>query len=68
MQLHFLRYFCKVNYHYIKGPYTFNIDENKIAYKRFNMQYTVPLGDWLEKKNVTAIIIKQQSGFAMSTT
>ena len=29
---------------------------------------TVPLGDWLEKKNVTAIIIKQQFGFPMSTT
>ena len=29
---------------------------------------TVPLGDWLEKKKVTAIIIKQQFGFPMSTT
>ena len=29
---------------------------------------TVPLGDWLEKKNVTAIIIKQQFGFAIRTT
>ena len=28
----------------------------------------VPLGDWLEKKKVTAIIIKQQFGFAISTT
>ena len=26
---------------------------------------TVPLGDWLEKKNVPAIIIKQQFGFAI---
>ena len=31
-------------------------------------QYTVPLGDWLEKKKVPAIIIKQQFGFPMSTT
>ena len=30
--------------------------------------FTVPLGDWLEKKNVPAIIIKQQFGFAISTT
>ena len=29
---------------------------------------TVPLGDWLEKKKATAIIIKQQFGFSMSTT
>ena len=29
---------------------------------------TVPLGDWLKKKKVTAIIIKQQFGFPMSTT
>ena len=29
---------------------------------------TVPLGDSLEKKNVPAIIIKQQFGFAISTT
>ena len=29
---------------------------------------TVPLGDWLEKKKVPAIIIKQQFGFPMSTT
>ena len=29
---------------------------------------TVPLGDWLEKKKATAIIIKQQFGFPMSTT
>ena len=32
--------------------------------KRYN---TVPLGDWLEKK-VSAMIIKQQFGFPMSTT
>ena len=30
--------------------------------------HTVPLGDWLEKKKVPAIIIKQQFGFPMSTT
>ena len=30
-------------------------------------KYTVPLGDWLEKKEATAIIIKQQFGFPMST-
>ena len=30
--------------------------------------FTVPLGDWLEKKKATAIIIKQQFGFPMSTT
>ena len=29
---------------------------------------TVPLGDWLERKKVPAIIIKQQFGFPMSTT
>ena len=29
---------------------------------------TVPLGDWLEKKKVAAIIIKQQFGFPISTT
>ena len=29
---------------------------------------TVPLGDWLEKKKIPAIIIKQQFGFPMSTT
>ena len=29
--------------------------------------HTVPLGDWLEKKKVPAIIIKQQCGFPMST-
>ena len=34
----------------------------------FDLLCTVPLGDWLEKKNVTAIIIKQQFGFPMSTT
>ena len=32
------------------------------------IQITVPLGDWLEKKKVPAIIIKQQFGFPMSTT
>ena len=34
--------------------------------------FTVPLGDWLEKKKATAIImaiiIKQQFGFPKSTT
>ena len=34
----------------------------------FCFPFTVPLGDWLEKKKVTAIIIKQQFGFPMSTT
>ena len=29
---------------------------------------TVRLGDWLERKKVTAIIIKQQFGFPISTT
>jgi hypothetical protein len=28
---------------------------------------TVSLGDWLEKKKVTAIIIKQQFGFSIRT-
>ena len=32
------------------------------------IQATVPLGDWLKKKKVSAIIIKQQFGFPMSTT
>ena len=32
------------------------------------LQPTVPLGDWLKKKNVPAIIIKQQFGFPISTT
>ena len=32
------------------------------------MFFTVPLGDWVEKKKVPAIIIKQQFGFPMSTT
>ena len=36
--------------------------ENKAA------TVTVPLGDWLEKKKLPAIIIKQQFGFPMSTT
>ena len=30
--------------------------------------FTVSLGNWLERKKVTAIIIKQQFGFNMSTT
>ena len=29
---------------------------------------TVPLGDWLERKKVTAIIIKQQFGVPIGTT
>ena len=32
------------------------------------VRFTVPLGDWLEKKKATAIIIKQKFGFPMSTT
>ena len=36
--------------------------------KVYLMNFTVPLGDWLEKKKVPAIIIKQQFGFPMSTT
>ena len=34
----------------------------------FMESYPYPLGDWLEKKNVPAIIIKQQFGFPISTT
>ena len=30
--------------------------------------YTVPLGDWLEKKKVPGIIIKQQFEFPIRTT
>ena len=33
-----------------------------------SIYFTVPLGDWLVKKKVPAIIIKQQFGFPMSTT
>ena len=36
--------------------------------KPIDVLYTVPLGDWLEEKKVTAIIIKQQLLFPMSTT
>ena len=40
----------------------------KFERKRLGFQITVPLGDWLERKKVTAIIIKQQFGFAIRTT
>ena len=42
------------------------IDKNGIL-KGFIPMYTVPLGDWLEKKKVKAIIIKQQFGFPIRT-
>jgi NAD(P)H-flavin reductase len=50
-----------------KGPFTNYVYKRRGVGGRgiFN---TVPLGNWLEKKKVTAIIIKQQFGFAMSTT
>ena len=45
-------------------PNQLYISLNSIEY----MYVTVPLGDWLEKKKFSAIIIKQQFGFPMSTT
>ena len=36
--------------------------------QRLEDNHTVPLGDWLEKIQLTALIIKQQFGFSMSTT
>jgi hypothetical protein len=41
---------------------SFNVDEqNKVKY------LTVPLGDWLERKKVPTISIKQQFGFCIRT-
>ena len=45
-----------------------NLMTNKVIYMTKKLYHTVPLGDWLEKKNVPPIIIKQQFGFPMSTT
>ena len=41
---------------------------SKVLAKKPFINGVVPLGDWLEKKKVPAIIIKQQFGFPMSTT
>ena len=38
-------------------------DSNLETLIQLPITYTVPLGDWLEKKKATAIIIKHQFGF-----
>ena len=45
-----------------------NPDNNFVAILSKGWHHGVPLGDWLKKKKVSAIIIKQQFGFPMSTT
>jgi hypothetical protein len=53
-----------------EGPLTNFIfmEQEKSSFNQMSsiIQATVPLGDWLEKKKVTAIIIKQQFGFPIN--
>ena len=70
----FMYYFVSVSLVFMKIPplLIWSISSIYICLCRgaysFCSSYTVPLGDWLEKKKVPAIIIKQQFGFPMSTT